>query len=237
MPKYMLYRKEVGIVILPTTTTIAIQCPQCGELNFQALSLFAFSREGRVNLTCQCGANLLSVASLKRKEFSLAFDCAFCSQTHYIRLSRRALWSKDVLPLMCPEVETPTGFIGPKQKVAQSFQEREKSISELATELGYEEEFENPEVMLRLLDHLHYLSKNGALGCSCGNNHLAFELLPDRIELYCEHCEALGIIYADSSDKIRPVESMTSIFLEENKTWLINRPLRGQHLAKANEEE
>ncbi|MHB1405944.1 MAG: hypothetical protein ACYCV0_10165, partial [Desulfitobacteriaceae bacterium] len=235
--KYMLYRKEVGIVVLATTTTIAIQCPQCGELEFQALSLFAFSRQGRINLTCQCGANLLAVASLNRKEFSLAFNCAFCGQTHYIRLNRRLIWSKDVLPLMCHEVEAAVGFMGPKQKVAQSCQEREKSIAELATELGYEEEFENPEVMLRLLDHLHYLSKNGALGCSCGNNHLAFELLPDRIELYCESCEALGIIYADNADKIRPVEGMTSIFLEENKTWLINRLVRGQHLAKANEEE
>ncbi len=224
-------------MILATSTTMATQCPNCGEMEFQALSLFAFSKLGHEDLKCHCGTPLLKVSGHNRRQFSLFYHCTFCGETHYLRLSRRAIWGKEALPLICPEVRAIVGFVGPKQKVTQACQEREKSIGELADELGYEEEFENPEAMLKLLDHLHHLAREEKLGCGCGNRQLSFELLPDRIELYCEYCEALGIIYSDNMEKIRPVEGMSSLYLEENKTWLINRLLRGQHLAKINEEE
>jgi len=224
-------------MILATNTSVAIQCVHCGELEFFALSLFAFSGSERETLSCSCGSPLLSVASRNRQQFTLSFQCFFCGETHYLRLNRRAIWGKEALPLVCPEVQASAGFIGPKQKVAHACNDREKSIGELAAELGYEEEFENPEVMLTILDHLHRLARHGTLGCGCGNNQLSFELLPDRVELYCESCEATGVINADSLDNIRPVESMSSLYLEENKTWLINRQGRGKHLAMTNEEE
>ncbi|WP_088227190.1 hypothetical protein [Desulfosporosinus sp. FKB] len=224
-------------MILTTNTTIAIQCPQCGELEFHALSLFAFSQQGRKNLHCGCGLQLVSVASRNRQQFNISYACAYCGQTHYLRLNRRAIWGKEALPLTCPAVESSVGYIGPKQKVTQACHEREKSIGELAVELGYQEEFENPEVMLRILDHLHALAKQGDLGCACGNHQLSFELLPDRIELYCDCCEAVGVIYADSTDNVRQVEGINSMYLEENKTWRINSPLRGQPLSKTDKEE
>lgn len=224
-------------MILTTNTSVAIQCPKCGELEFHALSLFAFAGKERENLYCPCGEPLLSVASRDRRHFNVSFHCAFCGGVHYLRLKRGAIWGKTALPLICSEVEASTGFIGPKQKVTQACHEREKSIGELAAELGYEEEFENPEVMLKLLDHLHDLAKNGTLECGCGNRHLSFELLPDRVELYCEECDAVGIIYGDCTENIRIFEGMTFIKLEENKTGLINRPQRVHQLAKANEEE
>lgn len=224
-------------MILTTNTSVAIQCPNCGELEFQALSLFAFSGQEKVQLKCHCGEPLLSVASLNRQQFSLSYQCAFCGSTHFLRLKRQGIWSKKVVSLVCPEMESSVGFIGPKQKVTQACQEREKTISELALELGYEEEFENPEVMLKILDHLHHLAQKGDLGCSCGNNQLSFELLPDHIELYCELCDALGIIHANNKENIRPIEGMSSLYLEENKTWQINRSIRGKFLAKTNEEE
>ena len=225
-------------MILTTNTTIAIQCSQCGELEFHALSLFAFSRRGRKDLFCtSCGLRLASITSRNRRQFNVAYVCAYCGETHYLRLSRHAIWGKEALPLACPVVGASAGYIGPKQKVTQACHEREKSIGELAVDLGYEEEFENPEVMLRILDHLHHLTKQGDLGCACGNRQLSYELLPDRIELYCECCEAVGVIYADSADNVRQVEGINSMYLEENKTWRINSPLRGQHISKTNKEE
>jgi hypothetical protein len=179
----------------------------------------------------------MSFSSRNRQQFNISYNCAYCGETHYLRLSRKAIWGKEVLPLTCPTVGASVGYIGPKQKVTQACQEREKSIGELALELGYEEEFENPEVMLLILDHLHRLTRQGDLGCACGNHQLSFELLPDRIELYCECCEAVGVIYADSSDNVRQIEGIKSMYLEENKTWFINSPLSGQHVSKRNEEE
>jgi predicted RNA-binding Zn-ribbon protein involved in translation (DUF1610 family) len=225
----------VGKLIL-TNTSVAIQCPKCGELDFHALSLFAFSGKRREDLYCRCGEILMSVTSRDRRNFNLSFSCVFCGKVHYLRLKRDTVWGKNALPLICPEVQASTGFVGPKQKVAQACQEREKSITQLASELGYEDEFENPEVMLKLLDHLHRLAKDGALGCSCGNHNLTFELLPDRIELYCEICEAVGVIYGQTTENIRVFEGMTSVNLDENKTVLLNCT-HHDHLCKLIEEE
>ncbi|KJR47052.1 hypothetical protein UF75_2578 [Desulfosporosinus sp. I2] len=224
-------------MILTTNSTIAMQCPQCGELEFHALSLFTFSRPGRKNLHCGCGFQFMSVTSRNSQQFNLSYDCAYCGETHYLRLNRHAIWGKEALPFTCPSVGASVGYIGSKQKVTHACREREKSMGELAVELGYEEEFENPEVMLWILDHLHRLAKQGNLGCACGNHQLTFELLPDRIELYCECCEAVGVIYADSSDNVRQFEGINSLYLKENKTWLINSPLRGQHISRTIEEE
>ncbi|HWQ89214.1 MAG TPA: hypothetical protein VN374_04505 [Desulfitobacteriaceae bacterium] len=223
-------------MILATTATVAALCSNCGEMEFQALSLFAFSRLGHECLKCHCRTPLLKVSSHNRRQFSIYYQCAFCGETHHLRLNRRAIWGKKALPLICPEFSAIVGFIGPKQKVVQACQEQEKSIGELAEELGYVEEFENPEAMLRLLDHLHSLAEEDKLGCGCGNHQLAFELLPDRIELYCDLCEALGIVYADSMDKIWPVEDLSALYLEENNTWFINRACERQ-LAVINKEE
>lgn len=224
-------------MIITTNASIAIQCSQCGELEFHALSLFAFSRRGRKNLLCGCGSQLMSVTGSNLRQFHIAYACAYCGETHYLKINRHAIWGREAIPLTCPVVEAAVGFIGPKQKVTQACQEREKSLEELTVEMGYEEDFENPEVMLKILDYLHCLAKQENLGCACGNHQLSFELLPDRIELYCEFCEAVGVIYADCSDNVKEIEGINSIFLEENKTWHINHPLRGQHLAKSDNEK
>lgn len=227
----------MGILILTTNTTVAMQCPRCGELEFQALSIFAFSGQGRKVLFCSCGAQLMSITSKNRQQFNTAYTCVYCGKTHYLKLNRLALWGNAALPINCPEVEASVGYIGPKREVIQACHEREKSIGELAVELGYEEEFENPEVMVQILDHLRLLAKQGGLGCACGNQQLTFELMQDRIELYCECCEAMGILYADSIDNVYEIKGMNSLYLEENKTWLINHPLRFKPISKANEEE
>lgn len=224
-------------MILATSTSVAIQCSRCGELEFHTLSLFAFAGQEKVKRICHCGEPLISVTGRNRKQFNLSFRCAFCAQTHYLRLKRKTIWGHEVLPLICPEMEATVGFIGPKQKVAQACRERQRLVGDLTTELGYEEEFENPEVMLRVLDHLHALAKQGFLGCGCGNRYLTFELLPDRIELYCELCEALGIIHADHPESVLMVEGMTSIILEENKTCQINRQQWTPKLEKKIEED
>ena len=46
-------------MILATTATVAALCSNCGEMEFQALSLFAFSRLGHESFKCHCRTPLL----------------------------------------------------------------------------------------------------------------------------------------------------------------------------------
>ncbi len=222
-------------MVLATQSTIALLCPECGEIEYMALSLFAFNKSEKVAFVCQCGAQLLTVATGNRRQFNLTFQCAFCDSPHYKRLPKQSLWGQDVLKLACLEVEGAVGFIGPKSKVTQAWQEEKKSAQTMFDES--EGDYENVEAVLAILDHLHYLAKRDELECSCGNNRLSYDLLTDRIEIYCENCEALGIIYADSQDSVQMIQGMDFIKLEENKTCYFNHPVAGLHLAKTIKEE
>lgn len=242
MPKYMKYmgRKEVENMVLATQSTIALLCPECGEIEYKALSLFAFNSSSKEEFICQCGARLLTVASSNHRHFTITFQCAFCGNVHYKRISRNALWGSDILRLTCAEVDGEVGFIGPKAKVTQAWLEERDSSRVLYEETEAElEEYENAEAMLAVLDHLHDLARRDGLECSCGNNRLSYDLLTDRIEIYCESCEAVGIIYADSKENVRKIQGMEFLTLEENKTCCFNHPSSGSglHLAKTIKEE
>ncbi|MDR3270476.1 MAG: hypothetical protein LBT32_03025 [Peptococcaceae bacterium] len=208
-------------MILTTMTVIAVQCAHCGELDYQALSLFAFNRQMRVRYHCRCKVPLLSFATRDRRQFQLAYACGVCGQTHHASFKRKELWGEQVQHLHCPVFETPVGFIGPRKQVMQAGRENDRSING-AADLGDVTEYENPALMLRVLRHLRFLVKRHALGCMCGSRQLVFDLRFDRVELYCESCEALGIVRTDHAEDICQIESMKSLYLKKNKTWQIN---------------
>jgi len=74
--------------------------------------------------------------------------------------------------------------------------------------------------------------ERGQLECRCGNKNLSVEILSDKIELVCQACYAVGTIYTDNKEILRIIDSMGSIFLEDNMTWYPKDPLKGQNLVK-----
>jgi len=202
-------------MVISTYTTVALRCPVCGKMDYYALSRFSMSGMERVSINCECGANLLTMGRNKGKTYWLQVECSMCEDTHFYAYNYKELWSNNLLTLVCGETGVEIGFLGSREQVRKNVQNMDKSVQEMAEELGYGEYFNNPEIMYKVLEHLHSIADEGKLYCSCGNQNLDVEVYPDRMELHCNDCEASGIVFAESFKDWETIRHMEEIVLNE----------------------
>ena len=208
------WRRRSKEMLIQTLNVVALRCPDCGKIKYHTLSFFSFSEKKPVRFNCDCGAQLLSITTKDRKVFYLQLDCLMCETKHLYHYLFKDLWSAEVLPLFCDETGLEVGFIGPRQKVRKSIAQQERSLREMAEDLGFSDYFANPEVMYDILDDLHKLASDGKLSCECGNMDVEVEVFADRVELRCPTCEALGIIGAETKEDRKAMKNTWEIVLK-----------------------
>lgn len=149
---------------------------------------------------------------------------------------RDFIWSDKLLSLSCSEKELPIGYIGPDQQVIPLCEEIKKTFVQVASELVSDEEqegeFDNFFIVYAVMEKISKMVERQMIGCRCGYNKLSVEILPDRIELECQNCHGVGVIYTDNKDILHILESMGSIYLEENMTWFLNGSYNDQNLVR-----
>jgi len=217
---------------------IGIQCSKCGDLQYRTLSLFDFSCEKKISFYCECESLLLTVSRLDRGYFKIEFPCIYCGQTHQLVEKRENIWGKNVVKLKCMGIELPIGYIGLKKYVDRASQEMKKMFVQFASKMVEDDEldgeFDNFFIVYSLLEKLSKMAEKNLLGCRCGNKNLIVEVFADRIELYCERCEAIAVIYISHKEVLRIIDNIGMIFLKENMTWYVNSSYKGQNKIKNN---
>jgi predicted RNA-binding Zn-ribbon protein involved in translation (DUF1610 family) len=208
-------------MIIQTSNTVALRCPECGKIKYHTLSFFSFAGKEPVCFDCDCGAQLLSIATKDRKVYYLQLDCLMCETKHLYRYLFKDLWSSEVLHLFCEETGLGIGFIGPRQQVRKCIAKQERSLREMAEDLGFSDYFENPEAMYEILDDLHKLAAEAKLSCQCGNVDIEVEVFADHVELRCSNCDAVGIIGAESEEDRKAMKNTWEITLQTGSLqWL-----------------
>jgi ribosomal protein S27E len=202
-------------MIIPAYRTVAIRCPECGKMDFYALSRFSMSGTNIASIDCECGANLLKMGRNKGKNYWMQVKCSMCEGSHFYTFNYKELWMGNLLTLTCEDTGVEIGFIGAREPVRKNVQNMDKSVQEMAEELGYGDFFNNPEIMYRVLEHLHSLAGTGHLYCDCCNQNLEVEVYPDRIELHCNECGATGIVFAESFKDWENVRHLTEVVLSK----------------------
>ncbi|WP_366923678.1 hypothetical protein MFMK1_000590 [Metallumcola ferriviriculae] len=200
-------------MLVSTTTVITLCCPECGKMEHNAVSLFQFAGKNSVPLNCDCGTVLGKLSSRDAKVFLLDFTCGMCTERHGYTFSRNMLWSERATAIFCPDTDLEAGFAGRKEAVRAALREMERSIAQMASELGYDEFFDNPEVMYKILEHLYNIAEKGKLSCHCGNKDVEIEVFPDYVELSCETCQLTETIAALNGDDWHQVESLAELVL------------------------
>ncbi|MHB1420615.1 MAG: hypothetical protein ACYCX4_13725 [Bacillota bacterium] len=203
-------------MLISTTTVIALRCPVCGQLDFHDLSLFHFANKASFKIECSCGAELLTVGTKDCKNFWLQLKCVLCETRHVYHRSRKEIWGDQALTVCCEETGLEIGYIGSREEVKRCIQNQEKSLSDLAEDLGFTDYFENQEVMYEVLDCLYRIAEQGNLYCQCGNHDVEIEIFPDRLELKCNLCHSTGVVKAESETDLEAVRQMWEIQLTEN---------------------
>jgi len=199
-------------MLISTMTVVAIRCPSCGRLEFRGLSLFSFSGACTWQVECSCGTLLLS-GSKKGKNFMLQYRCLMCDCFHNSTYRREELWSRELLTLTCNETDLEVGFIGPREKVQRAVQHLERSLAEMAENLGFNDFFEEPDVMYQLLSFIYKLSESGHVTCGCGNKNIEVEIFPGHLQLRCDACGAEKTLPAGSMADLEQAKLLQAICL------------------------
>ncbi len=200
-------------MFISTTTVIALCCPHCGKMEYNAVSLFQFSGRKSVTLKCSCGTFLGQLSSKDHRSFSLEFTCGMCTGTHIYNFSRKILWSKSATTIFCVDTDLEAGFAGRKEAVKSVMKELERSVAQLASELGYDDNFDNPEIMYTILEHLYSIVEKGNLRCQCGNADVELEIFPDMVEVKCSVCDNSDTISALDGEDLRRIEHLDKLLL------------------------
>lgn len=205
-------------MVLNTVNVVAIRCPECGRMDFHALSMFDFSGKKTRKIECSCGVGLMTIGTKDWKRFWIQVHCIMCETMHMLYFARRELWSKRVIELNCDDTEVEIGYIGPREGVKAAIAKQDKSLQEMAEDLGFVEYFENPEIMYEVLDSLHRFAEGNLLSCQCGNTQINVEIFPERVELRCDNCEAQAVFYAESYTDIQEINRLNEIELLQGVT-------------------
>ncbi len=200
-------------MLLTTDTVVALRCPMCGKFEMHGLSLFAFAGQKTVQIGCSCGATKLILGTKNRKNFWLQVPCVLCETKHMFYYSRKQIWAENVLNIVCSESKIELGYIGSRDKVEILVETYEQDISKLLEEMDPDDFINNPNIMMEVLNCLHDIAEDGYLFCECGNVKIEVDVLPDRLELQCGECEAMGTIYAETQEDLDNIKNMEMIEL------------------------
>lgn len=201
-------------MVVSTVTVVTLRCPVCGRMEFHALSLFGFAGRKTQKLLCSCGAEVMTVGRKDRRQFWLQIHCIMCETQHLLWYTRKQLWSQNLMELQCTDTLVEIGYIGPREKVKSAIMKQEKSLQQMAADLGVADYFENPEIMYEVLERLRQLAESGALSCTCGSHQINVEVFPDRVELRCESCDHSCTYYAESDNDLDNVKRFDNIQIE-----------------------
>lgn len=216
-------------MLVVTTTAIALRCPGCGRIKYHSLSLFSFSANKSIQFACDCGQTVLSISTRDRRVFSFQVECLMCEGRHFYQFFLKDIWSQRVLSLVCSETGLEVGFIGPREEVRRCIASQERSLREMAEDLGFSDYFENPEVMYEILDCLHKIAESGGLSCQCGNFQIEVEIFAERVELRCPDCGACGVIDAESREDLDAIKDVWEIMLQPGKLQLLGTGKERHH--------
>lgn len=215
-------------MIVPTDTVIMLRCPDCGRLELFHLSRFGVSKRKPGRVICSCGVEKARVTTRDYAAYTLEVNCTVCDLQHTYQLSGKRLWSQEVTPLLCLETGLELGSIGPRDKVRAAIPSYQEELEELIEELGGPGYFINPDVMYEVLNYVQEMADEGGVFCPCGKNKIELEVLPDRLELRCKHCERLKVIYAETEEDYLRLQELPAIELSRRGFSNLDRKVRGK---------
>lgn len=198
---------------ISTQAKLVLRCSSCGEISRHELSLFSFSGSNQFVFDCPCGQPLASLGTKDKKHFWLQMECSFCDERHLYYYQRKDLWDKEVLSVICDDTGMEIAHVGPPGMVEDIMLHGERSLAEMAQDLGFGEYFSSPEVMYGILDGLYMLAENGDLFCQCGNYDVEIEIYPDRLELKCDYCGCSGMVMAQNERDLEALRNLSEIEL------------------------
>ncbi len=201
-------------MLLNASITVAYKCPACGSFEFfDGISIFELLHSKKTEMRCKCGHSSVDILAEGLNKIYLTVPCFSCESTHFFCITRKALLHNETNIFVCPQKGIKLCFVGSDEDVRTRIDYFEKELDELIDAFGYENYFNNNQVMLDSLNHLHDIAEKGELCCECGRGDIEVTLLPDRIMLKCRDCSATKELFAASNVNLKEIMARNKITL------------------------
>lgn len=205
---------------------IAFRCPECGLGNCKVVSMFELAGQKPFEIKCEhCGSTCVTAA---RKADKLIFNilCVACMDWHVLTVHQKFFWAQKLTSFRCPV----TGFgvlcLGEEEIVRETqsaFDDEMLDIlGELESELAANRDAgdypgpDNERVMFAVVDKIYMLSKAERVQCPCGSKEILFDILNDRVHIFCETCGRDAEIMAITDADLEKMMQTEQITLEEH---------------------
>lgn len=202
-------------MLVSTERKVALRCPLCGKLDFHLISLFDFSGYAPVRINCKCGFQKLVINTKDYQEFFLQLPCLICEEVHSLKFKRHELLEQQLSVLRCVETGQELGYIGVEASIDRIIKQKQDDMGSIINNLGFEDYFTNPQVMIEILNQLHQIADENNLFCSCGNNQIEIDVFPEKLELHCPFCQSIHVIYAETIEDLYIVKKVKLIVMTE----------------------
>lgn len=201
-------------MLIDYRATLALQCPICGELELHAFTVFDFSGQDSLKIKCSCGFNKMTITTNNYKQYRLQFACIVCETEHIITYRNSELWNQEIEEISCLENDLQLGYLGTEAEVQEVIDEEEQ-LDSIFSEIGIEDYFSSPDIMLSALNLLYDIAERGGLSCQCGNRDIEIDMLSGKIELSCKECEGLISINAENEEDLTFLKNIKKIEMLE----------------------
>lgn len=205
-------------MLIDMDVTIAYKCFACGTFDFTNINLFKLFRNGSFVSKCKCKAASFNMCKIGRKEFKLTVPCIGCGSEHTYAISTDDLINDDINTYSCPLTGIKQCFIGKDTVVREHIDRLEKEMDSMIDGLGYDNYFENTQVMIDTLNKIHDIAEKGNLRCECGCSHVNVAMLRKGILLNCSLCARSKFIQASSNNDLKKTLGKEKIVLIEKSS-------------------
>lgn len=203
-------------MLIDTSVAIAYKCSSCGTFEFFNISLFSILYKKESMFTCRCNKSSIVITRESQKNFKIRIPCIGCGNEHEFIFSRKDFLYKDINVFCCPETGMKQCIVGNDEKVRRRIDTLEREFDELIDKFGYDNYFENTQVMFDALNKIHDIAEQGNLDCECGNNDIELMLLSDSIHLKCNNCGSNRLVNAASNKDLKDILTKGTIVLTGN---------------------
>lgn len=197
---------------------IAVRCGICSKFEIQEISLFELNKGKQNKFICQCGETEFYIKTDDYKTFSFTIPCPTCDGDHVFSFSLKKLLSSKGSAEKCSLTHWDMLLVGKKEWIEEHSSKTNREIDNIMEELGFDNYFNSPEVMIEALDLVHKIAEQENLYCDCGSKNIDMNLFPDRIELRCLACNSVSVIYAENKEDLNHLVN-TSVIIMHEKTF------------------
>ena len=199
-------------MVIELSTAFSMRCSDCGHLEINQVNVFQIL--DKKSIYCDCGNKKCTIKRKGSKYVEITYYCIICDYEHSVIITQDKFWATHTYNAVeCPNTNLNVGYYGSYKLINKVLKKQQEELDAMANELGFDD-FDNPEVMLEVLDYLHDMAARGDLFCDCGSRDIYIDLASKKVKLTCGYCNTSIVIPASSKEDLSNLKNLKKVELK-----------------------